>query len=101
VGVGVGVGVGGVGPPPPPTYNKALVSPLFKSEIAFRVAVLSNSEMTALALLLGLACNTRAAPPDTWGHAMEVPLKVRVPLSDVCDADLTSLPGAQMSVHLP
>jgi len=100
VGVGVGVGGGGVGLPSP-TYSKALVSPLFKSEIAFRIALPSNSDKTALDDLLGLACNTRAAPPETWGHAIDVPLNVRVPESDVCDSDLTSLPGAQMSVHLP
>jgi len=95
-----GVGGGGVGFPSP-TYNKALVSPLFKSEMAFLIALPSNSDKTALALLPGLACNTKAAPPETWGHAIEVPLNVAVPVSDLCDADLTSLPGAQMSVHLP
>jgi len=99
--VGVGVGVGGVGPPPSPTYNNALVSPLFKSEMAPRIALLSNSDKTALALLLGLACNTRAAPPETWGHAIEVPDNVAVPVSELCEHDLTLLPGAQMSVHLP
>jgi len=97
----VGVGEGGVGLPPSPTYNRALVSPLLKSEMAFRTALSSNSDKTALDDLLGLACSTRAAPPETWGHAIEVPLSVAVPVSDLCDADLTSLPGAQMSVHLP
>jgi len=97
----VGVGEGGVGLPPSPTYNRALVSPLLKPEMAFRIELSSNSAKTALDFLLGLACNTKAAPPETWGHAIEVPLNVALPLSDLCDADLTLDPGAQMLVQLP
>merc|ERR1719226_164278 len=32
---------------------------------------------------------------------MEVPLKLLVPVSEVCDKDTTSLPGAQMSTQVP
>merc|ERR1719215_1755277 len=89
------------GGPPSPTYSRALVSPLFKSEIAPTTAPLSKSEMTLEAAKLGLASSTSAAPPETCGHAIDVPLKDVLPVSDRCDADTTSLPGAQMSVQLP
>merc|ERR1719297_288022 len=101
-GVGAGAGVGGVGgAPPSPTYSSALVSPFLKSEMTLSAALLNNSESTLEAAKSGLASSTSAAPPETWGQAIEVPLKDVLPVSDRCDADTTLLPGAQMSVQLP
>jgi hypothetical protein len=57
--------------------------------------------MTAEAFLVGSASSTSAAAPETWGHAMEVPLKERLPVSEEWLADTTLLPGAQMLVQLP
>jgi len=91
----------GDGEPPAATFSKALVSPDRNPEIAFLVALLSNSVTTAEALMVGFPDRTSAAPPETCGHAMDVPLNVAVPVSDVCDADKILLPGAQMSVQLP
>merc|ERR1719384_2444948 len=49
----------------------------------------------------GVSCSMMAAAPDTWGQAIEVPLNDTEPVSEACEADTTSLPGAQMSVQLP
>merc|ERR550525_291170 len=98
-GVGPTVGVGGA--PPSPTYKSALVSPALRPERASITALFSNSCKTAELFMLGFASKTSAAPPETWGHAIEVPLKVAVQESQVCPAESTLLPGAQMSVHAP
>merc|ERR1719330_2199045 len=75
-GAGVGTGSGVGGGPPSPTNRSALVSPFLKSVMAFKTALPSNSSNTAEAFLVGSASRTSAAPPDTWGQAMEVPLNV-------------------------
>merc|ERR1719384_1978802 len=76
---GGAVGVGGGAPSP--TQSSAFVSPLFKSEIEPLIAVLSNSLATLEAFVPGLS-STSAAPPETWGHAMDVPLRVLLPPSE-------------------
>merc|ERR1712045_638367 len=98
-GGGAGVGVGGA--PPSATHNNALVSPAFKSEITFKYASSSICAMIAEDFMVGFPDRMIAAAPETCGHAMEVPLNVALPVSDLCDADSTSLPGAQMSVQEP
>ena len=42
-----------------------------------------------------------AAAPATCGHAIEVPLMVRVASSSPIQADFTSEPGAKISTHSP
>ena len=53
------------------------------------------------AALPGFCSNTNAAPPETRGHAIEMPYKVTDPVSDLCEADKIDDPGAQMSVQEP
>jgi hypothetical protein len=48
-----------------------------------------------------LFCRNSAAVPATNGTAWEVPERYSVALSEVCEADRMSEPGAQMSTHLP
>jgi len=43
----------------------------------------------------------RVAAPQTWGLAIEVPEIVLSALSDVCQADLTKVPGAKTSILGP
>merc|ERR1719384_1686595 len=93
------VGVGGA--PPSPTYKSALVSPVLKPVRTFSAALPSSSSKTAEAFLSGSASRTRAAAPETWGQAIDVPLKLRLPVSKVCDALTTLLPGAQIFVQDP
>jgi len=64
-------------------------------------ASLSKDSKTLALEKDGSASKTKAAPPETCGQAIEVPLKVAVAVSDRWPADLTSLPGAQMFVHVP
>lgn len=50
---------------------------------------------------MGLLCRYRAATPDTWGHAMEVPEAVMVAVSLVSMALSTDTPGAYRSTQVP
>merc|ERR1719493_369903 len=100
-GAGVGTGFGVGGGPPSPTYRSALVSPDLRPVRAFITAVSRSSCKTAELFLLGSASRTSAAAPETCGQDIEVPLKVALAVSDLCPADKTLLPGAQMFVQEP
>merc|ERR1719416_151126 len=62
-------------------------------------APVNNSSNTLAGALSGSASRIRAAPPDTGGQAMEVPLKVAEAVSLLWPAEVTPLPGAHMSVE--
>merc|ERR1719323_1490008 len=80
-GVGLG-GVGGVGPPP--TFKSKLGSPCFKPLSTFAVALARKTLRTpSPATNVGFSSSSNAAAPATWGAAMEVPLLVEEPESDV------------------
>jgi len=64
-------------------------------------AFAKRTSRTSAALKAGFRSSTRAAPPATWGQAMEVPLIVLPPVSLLTSTDKMLLPGAQMSVHSP
>jgi len=49
----------------------------------------------------GLFASKIAAPPETCGHAMDVPLKDVEPVFELADAERMRLPGAMMLTHLP
>merc|ERR1719464_1211469 len=84
-----------------PTCKSALVSPVLKPVRTSCSASVSSSSKTAEAFLVGSASRTRAAAPETCGQAIDVPLKLRLPVSEVCDALTTLLPGAQIFVQDP
>jgi len=100
-GGGVG-GVGGAGgAPPSATNNNLLVSEDLRPVSAPVTASSSKACRTEEGFMFGSASKMRAAPPDTWGQAMDVPLKVALAVSDLCPADRTLLPGAQIFVQEP
>jgi len=105
-GVGAGVVVGGGagvgGGPPSPTYKNTLVSPDLNPSMPFHTELFFNNSKTSSpksSPVVPSIC--KATAPDTWGQAIDVPLMVADPESEVWDADFTLLPGAQISVQLP
>merc|ERR1712194_802814 len=86
---------------PLPTHKKTLSSPFFRSLMAPFSARATKSARTSAGLFVGLSPNTRAAPPETWGQAIDVPEKVADPVSSRTPAEVMALPGAQISVQLP
>merc|ERR1719343_123289 len=57
-------------------------------------ALASMLAMTPFLSREGSCSNSRAAAPDTWGQAIDVPLKDREPVSELEAADMMALPGA-------
>mmetsp|Transcript_63266 Transcript_63266/g.164249 ORF Transcript_63266/g.164249 Transcript_63266/m.164249 type:complete len:84 (-) Transcript_63266:1113-1364(-) len=57
-------------------------------------AVLFRPADTWAGVQEGLLPSSNAAPPETWGHAMEVPLKILEEDGEVIHADTMALPGA-------
>ena len=49
----------------------------------------------------GWYASTCARPPDTCGHAIDVPESVRTSVSELTPAPRTDEPGAKMSTHVP
>jgi hypothetical protein len=49
----------------------------------------------------GFFSKKRAAAPQTWGEAIEVPLMVLVAVGEVIQAEVIKLPGAKTSVQVP
>lgn len=103
-GVGVGVGVVGVGAgdgTTPPTKSRRL------GELAPTSVILSfvDCDLIRSSTSLGVrlvSCPRRsAAAPDTCGHAIEVPLKNALSLSDPIPAEGMRPPGAKTSTQLP
>jgi hypothetical protein len=93
VGAGVGAGTGAA---PAPTHRNWLMSEGFRSATA-PISPRSYRVMSTLdPVRAGFSSSNRATPPDTCGHAIEVPLKERDPESEPDDADTMSLPGAQI-----
>merc|ERR1719410_724145 len=64
-------------------------------------ALASKLAMTPLLPREGSCSRSRAAAPDTWGQAIEVPLKDREPVSELEAAEVMALPGAKMSLQVP
>jgi len=97
-GTDVGAGVGATAKPP-------MNSSLFGEPRASRTLLICAPSMmlrsTWSGLRVGDADSTSAATPETWGHAIEVPLRVAKDESLRGDAEKTSEPGAKMSMQLP
>lgn len=74
---------------------------LGKPVMASHTASCSKAARTSALVALGFTSSTRAAPPETWGAAMEVPLLVVWAVSELRLAERMSVPGAQMFVHSP
>merc|ERR1719433_177977 len=99
---GVGVGGVGLGPPPPPTFKSKFGSPSRKPLRAFAVALARKTLRTpSPATNVGSSSSSNAAAPATWGAAMEVPLLVEDPVSELLDADTMEEPGAKIALHVP
>mmetsp|Transcript_8672 Transcript_8672/g.19849 ORF Transcript_8672/g.19849 Transcript_8672/m.19849 type:complete len:291 (-) Transcript_8672:704-1576(-) len=101
LGKGAGAGVGGEVWVSFPVYKRALGDSAFASPIAFFVERARRRSSTSFAVRLLSSPINKAAPPATWGHAMEVPLIVASAESPLCPAEVMELPGAKMSRHLP
>ena len=69
--------------------------------IALSVAMHAIVEATSLAEYCGRALRSWAAAPATWGHAIEVPERVAVAVSEETPAPRMDEPGARMSTHGP
>jgi len=99
--VGAGVGAG-VGTAPKFPMNRSLFGE--KSPASLTLPVCASSIIfcaTRSGFNVGDSESTRAATPDTCGHAMEVPLKVVKAVSLAEDAEEIRDPGAKMSTQLP
>jgi len=81
--------------------SKRFGEPSFTSESASRVAALSKLSRTSAGVADELTPRSNAAAPATCGVAMEVPDMVRVAVSDVDQAEVIELPGANISKHDP
>lgn len=68
---------------------------------AFRVAALTKVSRTSVGEAEGATPSSNAAAPATWGHAMEVPEMVLDAVSDHFQAEVMSLPGANISKQDP
>ena len=68
---------------------------------ALRVAEVAIADATCAGVRAGFCDKASAATPATCGAAIEVPLSVRVALSDECPADTMLEPGANTSRHEP
>jgi len=79
----VGGGGGGEGADPEPTHNNLFTSPDLRPEMALLIALFNNFEITLDGLRPGLLSRSNAEAPDTWGQAMEVPLRVEDPVSEL------------------
>lgn len=75
--------------------------PDFMSWMLFRTPIDVSLLTTADGVICGSSPIIKAATPETWGHAMDVPLIVAVPVVDLWLADTISEPGANRSKHFP
>lgn len=99
---GTGAGVGAdVGAADSPTHKNSSGSLGFRPEMKPVLPVESIVARMFSEVMLGLFSSNNAAPPDTWGHAIEVPLKDLDPVSEEDDAETMSEPGAMMLLQLP
>lgn len=87
--------------PPPPTHRNLFVSPLLRPEILPLLAELRSLCRTWEGDNPELACNNKAEAPETWGQAIDVPLKEEDFESEETDAEMIELPGAHMSTQGP
>merc|ERR1712051_959772 len=97
-GTGVGAGEGAAAKPP---MNKSLFGEPRLSRTLFVCAASTMRRSTSSGFIVGSADNSKAATPETCGHAMEVPLKIAAAESLLEDAEKISEPGAKMSMQLP
>lgn len=102
-GAGVGGGVGGAGVGGPSRSLKAsrLGEPFPALEMALGVARPVIASFKSSVVRDGDSEAKRAAMPATWGAAMEVPDKILVAVSLVCQAARTLVPGAKIWVQVP
>lgn len=99
--VEVGGLVGGKVPANSPVYSNRFGEPSFGSLTTSAVAAARIRSATWLGVRFGSCCRMSAAAPATWGHAIDVPLMVALPVSDDDAADVIEDPGAKMSRHDP
>ena len=84
-----------------PTYKSLLGEPTPGSVTTPVVADTRICEATCAGVIDGLTERTMAAAPATCGAAIDVPLRVRMMVSPVCDAEAMPTPGAKRSRHEP
>jgi len=103
VGTCVGACVGAVvsgGVDAPSTYKSLFGDPAGSVTASF-VALESRRFATASGVRFGSPCNSNAAAPATWGHAIDVPCIRALALSLLCPAEMMLTPGAKMSRQRP
>lgn len=100
MGGGAGVGAEG-GASLSPTQRKVSGSSHFTPAMKPVRAVLCRLANTWGVFQVGFCSSSNAAPPDTCGQAMEVPLKDTEALSELAEAEMMLLPGAIMLLQRP
>lgn len=98
--IGSGDG-GGDGPETAPVYNNRFGESVIGCLTTSGVAADRMRSLTSFGVRLGSFCRMSAAAPATCGHAMDVPLKVALALSDDKPAEVIEEPGAKISRHDP
>ncbi len=104
VGPGGGGGGGGGGGAPPPinaVYSNRLGVPDGSPVIFPLVAFVVSAEPTCAGVAAVFTDRYSAAPPATWGAAIDVPLIVLMASLLVFHDDVIDDPGALMSTQLP
>ncbi len=84
-----------------PVYSNKFGVPLGTFFNASLVAVLASARLASAGASSGCACKSLASWPVISGAEKDVPLPVRVAVSEVAEADLMLDPGAAMSTQVP
>lgn len=82
-------------------YASRLVVPDGVCRTTFGVAAHCTRASASLGDKFGSACSAVATIPAVKGVAMDVPVRVRVAVSEAIPAPTMLVPGATMSTHLP
>jgi hypothetical protein len=107
VGAGAGsevcAGSGGarLGPAISPLYSIRLGDPAPRFFTTPAVALASIFASTSAGEIPGSSSRSKAATPATCGVAMDVPLRLKLPVLVFAFAETMFFPGAKMSMHVP
>jgi len=101
-GVGGGAGVGAEGGAGElPTHRKKSGSLYFNPAMKPVRAFFFKRDRTSGVFQVGFCSKMRAAPPDTWGQAIDVPDNEMEPVSEPTAAEMMLVPGAMISLQVP
>jgi hypothetical protein len=84
-----------------PVYSKRLGDPAPGFVTTSAVALASILVSKPAGVRLGSSSRSKAATPATWGAAMDVPLRLKLPAIVFVFAETMLFPGAKMSMHVP